>query len=101
MLLERLLRRIRAHDDERHFLEPRVTLEFVADGKAVHPRQFDRQKNEIGLVGRRRLEPDARVVDDRYRATPRLELPLELAGEYGIAFEDQYVRHGQILALTR
>ena len=50
VLLERLLRGVRAHDDQRHVLQRRVTLELVAHREAVHARQLDREQDQIRLL---------------------------------------------------
>jgi hypothetical protein len=93
VLLEGLLGGVAAHDDERDLFQCRVALELVTDREAVHARQFDGEQDEVRLVDGGGLQPDGSVVDDRYGAAPGLELPFQLAGEFRVAFEDQYVRH--------
>ena len=64
VLLEGLVARLRRHDDERHVLEVRVLLQLVANREPVHPRELDREQDEIRPVGGGLLEAQIAVVDD-------------------------------------
>ena len=87
VLLERLVARLARHDDERDVLEVRVLLQLVADREAVHPRQLDREQDEIGLLRGGLLQAHVSVVDDGGRASEVAELAPQLAGEGDVALE--------------
>ena len=96
MLLERLVARLARHDDERDVLERRILLQLVADAEAVHPRQLDREQDQIRTAGRRLLEARIAVIDDVDVATEFLELGSELACEGGVALEhEDFLGHWQ------
>ena len=89
VLLEGLVARLARHDDERNVLQRRVLLQLVANGKTVHPRQLDRQQNQIGLVRHGLLQADVTVVDDLRSAAELSQLRPKLTGERGVALEHE------------
>ena len=89
VLLESLVARLARHDDERDVLERSVLLQLVADGEAVHPRQFDGEQNEIGALRGCLLQADATVVHHAGAAAELSELVPELASERSVALENE------------
>jgi len=89
MLLERLVARLARHDDERDVFEIRVLLELVADRKPVHPRELDREQDQIGFGGRGLLQTCIPIVHDQRRTAEFSQLGSKLARERRVALEHE------------